>query len=83
MVQAVVMVKERAQRFVDVARSWVSRQDSGQHVGVVLIIEAGVTGRCSIEEIAGKTIAFRGRVSVVNGSRQKEYQTLHCSLEAD
>ena len=59
-VHAVVVIPERAQRFVDVASGCVVRVEPGQDFRIVLIAEVS-----SRVEIAGVAVTFRRRVPVV------------------
>src|SRR5438552_8043293 len=73
-VHAVVVVPERAHRLVDVAaggrvdawRGLVVREDSGQDVRVVLVVEVS-----ALEEVARVAIALRRRVTVVQVSADR------------
>src|SRR5262245_22686055 len=64
-VHAVIVVPQRAHRFVYVASQRVGRSEPRQHVWIVLVVEEG-TGKLGMwEEVARKTVAVRRRVAVV------------------
>src|SRR5262249_46050484 len=64
-VHAVIVVPQRAHRFVYVAGRLVGRSEPRQHVWIVLVVEEG-TGKLGIwEEVARKPVAFRRCVAVV------------------
>src|SRR5262249_7928369 len=72
-----VVVPERAHRFIDVPTLGLEiRENSGQHVGIVLIIEMAY-----LEEIAREAVAFRRRVSVMqmrgDGGKSKTTVPVH------
>src|SRR5579863_5276656 len=59
-----VVIEKRPQRFIDVAGAGMRGEDSGKDVGIVLVVEMS-----ALEEVAGEPVAFRGRVPVVQVSR--------------
>ena len=60
MIEAVVVIEERAERFIDVAGAGMGGENSGEHVRIVLVVEMS-----SFEEVAREAIALRRRVPVV------------------
>src|SRR5262249_47188138 len=69
MINAVVVIPQRTQRFINVtALIFVGGENSSQHIWVVLVIELS-----PLEEIAGVAVAFRGSVTVVQmcGNRRQ------------
>ncbi len=60
-----VVIPEGAQRFVDVAGTWMSREYAGVLHWIVLVVPKQRAGVLGGEKVAGKTVAFRGSMTVV------------------
>ena len=58
-----VVVPQRCQRLIDIAVGLVVGAESGQHVGILLIVKVA-----DLEEIAWEAVAFRRRVPIVKVS---------------
>src|SRR5262245_58765083 len=67
-VHAMIVVPERAQRFINIAGSGMGRENSSQHIGIMLVIELA-----DFKKVARKAVAFRGGVSVVQVRSNRGY----------
>src|SRR5690349_8083549 len=67
-VHAVVVIPERAHRFVDVAVGWMARRESSQGIGIVLVVPFVLT-----EEVTGEPVTFRWCMAIVQVSGDRLY----------